>query len=72
MLLWCKTPTPDSRWSAVAKRGPTGRAATFRILHLHAEGDFARMKLQHWMELAETALADDRQPPPEEDQSPER
>jgi hypothetical protein len=24
------------------------------------EGDFARMKLQHWMELAETALANDR------------
>lgn len=23
------------------------------------EGDFARMKMQHWMELAEAALADD-------------
>jgi hypothetical protein len=34
------------------------------------EGDFARMKLQHWMELGEAALADD--PPnrdrPEDDQ----
>ena len=37
------------------------------------EGDFARMKLQHWMELAETALADDRErEPPEEDQLPQR
>jgi hypothetical protein len=38
------------------------------------EGDFARMKLQHWMDLAEAALADDRadREPPEGDQSAER
>jgi len=38
------------------------------------EGDFARMKLQHWMELAETALAEDRTDgdPVEGDQSPQR
>jgi len=38
------------------------------------EGDFARMKLQHWIELAEAALADDRvdRQEPEVDQLPER
>jgi len=38
------------------------------------EGDFARMKLQHWMELAETALANDGtdRDPIEDDQSPQR
>lgn len=38
------------------------------------EGDFARMKLHHWMELAETALAGDRpnREPLVDDQLPER
>jgi len=38
------------------------------------EGDFARMKLQHWMELAETALAEDgtEKKSREDNQPPER
>ena len=34
------------------------------------EGDFARMKLQHWIELADVALRDDRPSFQREDSDP--
>jgi hypothetical protein len=41
-------------WSDATRRNPPYAPFTRR------EGDFALMRLQHWMELANAALADDR------------